>query len=135
MRCETLFFALRGFCACPQWLIRAFEASGIDVESLALPIVEPAVSPFGMVVWVVIIPMLLTLVLLFAFQGEQIIAQPVVILLLVVPILIQVVVNASLAYLASHQLGVGHDPPHCPEPYFDRGRPPAIIAQCSINCY
>jgi arsenite transporter len=53
--------------------------------------------------------LLLTLVLLFAFQGEQIIAQPVVIVLLAVPILIQVVINASLAYFANHQLGVAHD--------------------------
>lgn len=53
--------------------------------------------------------LLLTLVLLFAFQGEQIIAQPLVILLLAVPILIQVVVNSSLAYLANRKLGVSHD--------------------------
>jgi arsenite transporter len=53
--------------------------------------------------------LLLTLMLLFAFQGEQIIAQPVVIVLLAVPILIQVVINASLAYLANRRLGVAHD--------------------------
>jgi len=53
--------------------------------------------------------LLLTLALLFAFQGEQIIAQPLVILLLAVLILIQVVINASLAYLANRQLGVSHD--------------------------
>jgi len=53
--------------------------------------------------------LLLTLVLLFAFQGEQIVAQPIVIALLAVPILIQVVVNASLAYLANRRLGVAHD--------------------------
>lgn len=53
--------------------------------------------------------LLLTLVLLFAFQGEQIVAQPLVILLLAVPILIQVVVNSSLAYLANRRLGVPHD--------------------------
>jgi len=53
--------------------------------------------------------LLLMLVLLFAFQGEQIVAQPLVIALLAVPILIQVVVNASLAYLANRRLGVAHD--------------------------
>ncbi|WP_233847969.1 ACR3 family arsenite efflux transporter [Paraburkholderia sp. HD33-4] len=53
--------------------------------------------------------LLLTLVLLFAFQGEQIIAQPLVIVLLAVPILIQVIINSSLAYLANRQLGVSHD--------------------------
>lgn len=53
--------------------------------------------------------LLLTLVLLFAFQGEQIIEQPGVIVLLAVPILIQVVLNASLAYLANRKLGVAHE--------------------------
>jgi ACR3 family arsenite transporter len=46
-----------------------------------------------------LVALLLTLVLLFGFQGEQIIAQPLVIALLAVPILIQVYFNAGLAYL------------------------------------
>ncbi len=50
--------------------------------------------------------LLLTLVLLFGLQGEQIIRQPVVILLLAVPILIQVYFNAGLAYWLNRQLGV-----------------------------
>lgn len=45
-----------------------------------------------------VIALLATLVLLFAFQGEAILAQPVVIALLAVPILIQVFFNAALAY-------------------------------------
>ncbi len=52
--------------------------------------------------------LLLTLVLLFAFQGEQIIAQPLIILLLAVPILIQVYFNSGLAYWLNRQLGVAH---------------------------
>jgi ACR3 family arsenite transporter len=52
--------------------------------------------------------LLLTLVLLFGFQGEQIVAQPLVILLLAVPILIQVYFNSGLAYLLNRQLGVAH---------------------------
>lgn len=52
--------------------------------------------------------LLLTLVLLFAFQGESILAQPLVIALLAVPILIQVVFNAGLAYGLSRKLGVQH---------------------------
>lgn len=47
--------------------------------------------------------------LLFAFQGEQIIEQPTVILLLAIPILIQVILNSTLAYLANRRLGVPHD--------------------------
>jgi arsenite transporter len=47
-------------------------------------------------------------VLLFGFQGEQIIEQPLVILLLAVPILIQVYLSSGLAYLLNRQLGVAH---------------------------
>ena len=50
--------------------------------------------------------LLLTLVLLFGLQGEQIMRQPVVIALLAVPILIQVYFNAGLAYWLNRQLGV-----------------------------
>jgi arsenite transporter len=53
--------------------------------------------------------LLLTLVLLFAFQGEAIIDQPLVIALLAVPILIQVLFNASLAYGLNRALGERHD--------------------------
>jgi ACR3 family arsenite transporter len=50
--------------------------------------------------------LLLTLVLLFGLQGEQIVRQPFVILLLAVPILIQVYFNAGLAYWLNRRLGV-----------------------------
>ena len=52
--------------------------------------------------------LLLTLVLLFAFQGEAILAQPLVIVMLAVPILIQVVFNAALAYGLNRRLGESH---------------------------
>jgi ACR3 family arsenite transporter len=50
--------------------------------------------------------LLLTLILLFGLQGEQIIRQPLVIALLAVPILIQVYFNAGLAYWLNRRLGV-----------------------------
>jgi len=53
--------------------------------------------------------LLATLVLLFAFQGEAILRQPLIIALLAVPILIQVVFNASLAYGLNRMLGERHD--------------------------
>lgn len=53
--------------------------------------------------------LLLTLVLLFGFQGQQILSQPLIIAMLAVPILIQVYFNSGLAYLLNRQLGV----PHC----------------------
>ncbi len=49
--------------------------------------------------------LLLTLVLLFGLQGEQIIGQPLVIVLLAVPIVIQVYFNAALAYWLNRRLG------------------------------
>jgi ACR3 family arsenite transporter len=53
--------------------------------------------------------LLLTLVLLFGFQGEQLLAAPRVIALLAVPILIQVYFNSALAYLLNRAVGE----PHC----------------------
>ena len=52
--------------------------------------------------------LLATLVLLFAFQGEAILQQPLVIALLAVPILIQVLFNAGLAYGLNRWLGEKH---------------------------
>ena len=52
--------------------------------------------------------LLATLVLLFGFQGEQIIAQPLVIAMLAVPILIQVYFNSGLAYWLNRLVGEKH---------------------------
>jgi ACR3 family arsenite transporter len=53
--------------------------------------------------------LLLTLILLFGFQGEQIINKPLIILLLAVPILIQVIFNSGMAYLLNRAVCS----PHC----------------------
>lgn len=53
--------------------------------------------------------LLVTLVLLFAFQGEAIIRQPLVIVLLAVPILIQVFFNSALAYWLNRAVGEKHN--------------------------
>ena len=55
-----------------------------------------------------LVSLLAMLVLLFSFQGEQIIAQPLVIVMLAVPITIQVYFNSGLAYLLSRHFGVEH---------------------------
>ena len=55
-----------------------------------------------------LVALLATLVLLFAFQGQQILAQPVVIALIAVPIVIQVYFNAGLAYLLNRWSGEQH---------------------------
>jgi ACR3 family arsenite transporter len=52
--------------------------------------------------------LLATIVLLFAFQGRQILAQPLVIAMLAVPIVIQVYLNAGLAYWLNRRLRVAH---------------------------
>lgn len=55
-----------------------------------------------------ILALLATLVLLFAFQGEQILKQPLIIAMLAVPILIQVFFNSSLAYWLNRAVGEKH---------------------------
>jgi ACR3 family arsenite transporter len=78
-----------------RWLL---ANGGADVMNKALSILQP----------LSIAALLLTLVMLFGFQGEQIIAQPLIILLLAVPILIQVYFNSGLAYLLNRVSGEKH---------------------------
>ncbi|QFI54323.1 ACR3 family arsenite efflux transporter [Aeromonas simiae] len=79
-----------------QWLRkRALAADHLDA-------LLARIQPWSMAA------LLLTLVLLFAFQGEAILAQPLVIALLAVPILIQVFFNAGLAYWLNRAVGEKH---------------------------
>ena len=55
-----------------------------------------------------LVALLSTLVLLFGFQGKQIMAQPLIIAMLAVPILIQVYFNSGLAYLLNRAAGEAH---------------------------
>ena len=82
-----------------QLLRRTLLARGGEA---ALARVLSALGPVSLV------SLLATLVLLFGFQGEQIIKQPVVIALLAVPILIQVYFNSGLAYLLNRLTGEAH---------------------------
>ncbi len=81
-----------------QWLRRRWLARGQGCFDQALA----RIQPWSMAA------LLLTLVLLFAFQGEAILAQPLVIALLAVPILIQVLFNAALAYWLNRVVGEKH---------------------------
>ncbi len=56
-----------------------------------------------------LVALLATLVLLFGFQGEEIVRQPLIIALLAVPIVIQVYLNAGIAYGLNRALGVPHN--------------------------
>ncbi|UJS26391.1 ACR3 family arsenite efflux transporter [Thiothrix winogradskyi] len=55
-----------------------------------------------------LVALLVTLVLLFGFQGQQVLAQPLIILLLAIPILIQVYFNSMLSYWLNRHFGVAH---------------------------
>lgn len=81
-----------------QWLRKRALAQG----QARLDALLARIQPWSMAA------LLLTLVLLFAFQGEAILAQPLVILLLAVPILIQVFFNAGLAYWLNRAVGEKH---------------------------
>ena len=82
-----------------QWWRRALLAKGPAYFDATMEKIGP---------WS-ISALLATLVLLFAFQGETIIQQPLVIALLAVPILIQVIFNSALAYWLNRKLGERHD--------------------------
>ena len=82
-----------------QLLRRALLAKGMEVFEAAMASIGP---------WS-ISALLATLVLLFAFQGEAILQQPLVIALLAVPILIQVFFNSALAYWLNRALGEKHN--------------------------
>ena len=100
---ETLFLSVALYIVVPviiaQLLRQRLLASGGE-EAL-----QSALTRLGSTS---LVALLTTLVLLFGFQGEQIIAQPIVIALLAIPILIQVYFNSGLAYLLNRTLGVAH---------------------------
>lgn len=73
-----------------------------DGTTRALDVMLGKLQPLSLVA------LLATLVLLFGFQGEQIIAQPTIIALLAVPILIQVYFNSGLAYVLNRISGERH---------------------------
>ncbi|MCB1819220.1 MAG: ACR3 family arsenite efflux transporter [Chromatiaceae bacterium] len=100
---ETLFLSVVLYIVLPvlfaQWWRQHLLAKGGEV---ALEAMLARLHPVSLTA------LLATLVLLFGFQGEQILAQPLVIAMLAVPILIQVYFNSGLAYLLNRQFGVAH---------------------------
>jgi ACR3 family arsenite transporter len=82
-----------------QWLRKALLRKGTAAFDAAMGKIGP---------WS-IAALLATLVLLFAFQGEAILKQPMIIGLLAVPILIQVFFNAGLAYWLNRAVGEKHN--------------------------
>jgi len=82
-----------------QLLRKQLLAKGPDVFEATMAKIGP---------WSITV-LLATLVLLFAFQGEAILKQPLIIALLAVPILIQVFFNSALAYLLNRLVGEKHN--------------------------
>ena len=96
----TLLISVVLYIVVPVIVAQAWRRALIMTGPAALRRTQQVLQPISLVA------LLTTLVLLFGFQGEQIIAQPLVIVLLAVPIVIQVYFNAGLAYWLSRRFGV-----------------------------
>lgn len=99
---DTLLTSVGLYIVIPVILAQLWRKSLLSKGAQHFQAVASKLGPFS------IAALLLTLVLLFAFQGEAIIKQPLVIALLAVPILIQVIFNSGLAYWLNRELGVQH---------------------------
>jgi len=99
---QTLFISVALYIVVPLAIAQAWRARLLRRGEAAYRAAIDRMGPWSLVA------LLATLVLLFAFQGDAILAQPMVIALLAVPILIQVLFNSSLAYLLNRWLGVAH---------------------------
>ncbi|MDS4022288.1 MAG: ACR3 family arsenite efflux transporter [Candidatus Competibacter sp.] len=101
---ETLFLSVVLYIVIPLIIAQAVRGAVLSRQGTAgLARLLEKLGPLSL------IALLTTLVLLFGFQGEQIVKQPLVILLLAVPILFQVFFNAGLAYWLNRKVGS----PHC----------------------
>jgi ACR3 family arsenite transporter len=100
---DTLLLSVALYIVVPvliaQGLRRVLLSGGSDSR---LKSVQARLGPLSL------LALFATLVLLFGFQGEQILAQPLVIAILAVPILIQVYFNSGLAYLLNRASGEAH---------------------------
>ncbi|HET7831576.1 MAG TPA: ACR3 family arsenite efflux transporter [Gallionella sp.] len=100
---NTLFASVVLYIVIPVLLAQLWRKSLLRHGQAAFDAAMVKIGPWS------IGALLLTLVLLFAFQGEAILKQPLVIALLAVPILIQVFFNASLAYWLNRKVGEKHN--------------------------
>jgi len=100
---ETLLVSVVLYIVIPVLLAQAWRRSLLKNGPAAFDAAMARIGPWS------ISALLATLVLLFAFQGEAILKQPLVIALLAVPILIQVFFNSALAYGLNRAVGEKHD--------------------------
>ncbi len=99
---DTLLASVLLYIVVPVALAQLWRRVALRGGQAKLDAVLAHVQPFS------IVALLSTLVLLFAFQGRQIVEQPLIIAMLAVPILIQVYFNSALAYWLNRRLGVEH---------------------------
>jgi ACR3 family arsenite transporter len=100
---DTLITSVVLYIVIPVILAQLWRRSLLKRGQATYDAAMQAIGPWS------IAALLLTLVLLFAFQGEAILEQPLVIALLAVPILIQVLFNSSLAYWLNRAVGEKHN--------------------------
>ncbi|WP_370153856.1 ACR3 family arsenite efflux transporter [Ferrovibrio sp.] len=99
---ETLLLSVGLYIVVPVIAAQLWRRALLRRGAVALQAMQKTLGPISLMA------LLVTLVLLFAFQGRQIIDQPLVIALLAVPILIQVYFNSGLAYWLNRRFGVAH---------------------------
>jgi len=99
---DTLFVSVLLYIVIPVILAQGSRALLLRRGERALAVALDRIQPFSTAA------LLATIVLLFAFQGGQILAQPLVIAMLAVPIVIQVYFNSALAYGLNRRLRVAH---------------------------
>jgi ACR3 family arsenite transporter len=99
---DTLLTSVVLYVVIPVVLAQAWRKSLLAKGQAALEAAIQRVGPWS------ITALLATLILLFGFQGEALLQQPLVIALLAVPILIQVLFNSALAYWLNRRLGEKH---------------------------
>jgi len=100
---DTLFTSVVLYIVIPVILAQAWRKSLLAKGEAHFQTTLAKIGPFS------IAALLVTLVLLFAFQGEAILRQPLVIAMLAVPILVQVFFNSSLAYWLNRKVGEKHN--------------------------
>jgi len=100
---DTLITSVVLYIVIPVALAQAWRRALLGRGLIAFDAALARIGPWS------ITALLATLVLLFAFQGKAILAQPLVIAILAVPILIQVFFNSALAYWLNRRLGEAHN--------------------------
>ncbi|MDS4029870.1 MAG: ACR3 family arsenite efflux transporter [Candidatus Contendobacter sp.] len=98
----TLFISVVLYIVIPVLLAQTWRKALLARGQATFDAAMTKIGPWSMAA------LLVTLILLFAFQGEAILRQPLIIALLAVPILIQVFFNASLAYWLNRAVGEKH---------------------------